>query len=44
MVYRRYIQRKKIKRIKDARKISGGGQNGTKKRSDGGLGGHDLFM
>jgi glutamate synthase domain-containing protein 1 len=45
MVYKKYIQRKKIKRIKDSKKIRGsGGPNGTKKRGDGALGGHELFM
>lgn len=47
MVYKKYIQRKKLKRIKDARKMRGsGGQNGTKKnkQGDGPLGGHELFM
>ena len=43
MVYKKYIQRKKIKRIRDAKKVSGG-PNGNKKRGNGTLNGHDLFM
>jgi hypothetical protein len=46
MVYKRYIQMKKLKRIKDARKIRGsiGPNNTSKKKGDGVLGGHELFM
>jgi len=36
MVYKKYIQRKKIKRIKESKKMRGsGGPNGSKKKSDG---------
>lgn len=45
MVYKRYIQRKKIKRIKESKKMRGSvGPNGSKKKGDSTASGHDLFM